>query len=145
MSNDLTVRGKTGNVGGAGGDAQPPMSPTQQASVAAVQKAVSSGQADDPKLKQDLQAVRNARTPEELQKAVHELRQDAKKNGIAVPHGHAAKAKGAKGAGEGELGPDDLNQAGDGLRAAQNASAGPQFGLNGAGSMFAGDSFVKKG
>ena len=126
-------------------EAQPRMNANQQATVAAVQKAVSQGN-DDPKLKQDLQAVRNARTPEELHNAMHELRKDAKAAGVAVPSKHVGGAKGAKGAaGDGDLGPDDLNQPGDGLKAAQNQIAGPQFGLNGTSSMFGADTFTKGG
>jgi hypothetical protein len=129
---------------GSQGSSQPQMNAFQQKSVSAVAKAIQSGQVNDPKLSDDLKAVQQAQTPEELHKAVHQLRQDAKKDGIEMPQrtgSTGAKGAGGKGGADAanELGPDDLNVAGDNLRA---ESKGQQLGYSG--SQF-GDSFQMGG
>ncbi|HEY4221706.1 MAG TPA: hypothetical protein VGO62_10190 [Myxococcota bacterium] len=130
----------------SGDQQQPQMNPWQQASVAAVQKAISSGQASDPKLKNDLKAVASAKTPAQLHAAVKQLHQDAKADGIKMPQGGAGGAGKAKGGGsaDADLGPDDLNVAGDNLKADMKTS-GPSFGLNGGDSPFSSDGFQMGG
>jgi hypothetical protein len=72
----------------------------QSATVGAVQQAINSGKGN-PQLQQDLQAVQNAHSPEELHAAMHKLRQDAKAAGIELPH-RKGKAGGKGGKGDGD-------------------------------------------
>jgi hypothetical protein len=146
MADPLSSVSRSG-AGSSSAGGQPQMNAFQQKSVSAVAKAIQSGQVNDPKLSEDLKAVQQAQTPEELHKAIHQLRQDAKKDGIEMPQkAHSAGAHGAGGKGgaeaANELGPDDLNVAGDELK---KPATGSQFGYNGGDGAFGGNSFQMGG